>query len=87
MRISFKIIAGSKVFAISKLDEHSYRLKIKSPPIDGKANKEIVEYFSKAFKIAKSNVKIISGLYSKNKIIDIPIDEKTWDNFIQVNNV
>ncbi len=87
MRIKLHVCAGSKTFNIQPLDNGSYKLKIKSPPIDGKANKEIVQYFAKVFKIAKSDIKIIVGQYSKNKIIDIPIDENVWENFIQSQNI
>lgn len=33
-------------------------VRIKSPPVDGKANKELIEILAKLFAVAKSQVKI-----------------------------
>ncbi len=48
---------------------HAERLKIKitAPPIDGKANAEIIKFLSKLFKVAKSQVQLMSGETSREK--------------------
>jgi len=43
------------------------KIKIKSPPVEGKANDEIVRFFSEVFHIAKNKVEILSGDKSKQK--------------------
>ena len=45
------------------------KVKLTSPPVEGKANKELIEVLAKGFKIAKKNVEIISGQSSKNKVV------------------
>ncbi len=45
------------------------KIKLTSPPVEGKANKELIEILAKEFGIHKNDVKIISGRRSKNKII------------------
>jgi uncharacterized protein (TIGR00251 family) len=47
------------------------KIKLSSPPVDGKANKELIKILSKSFKIAKSDIEIISGETSKSKRIRI----------------
>ncbi|MBN2154457.1 MAG: YggU family protein [Candidatus Lokiarchaeota archaeon] len=42
---------------------------IKSPPVKGKANKELLIYLSSVFKLSKTQLSIISGHKSKNKTI------------------
>lgn len=49
-------------------DRKAFRLRVKEPPIKDKANKEIIKFFKKSF---KKDVKIISGLKSKEKKIKI----------------
>ncbi len=52
------------------------KIKITTPPVDGKANKGLIEFLSKTFKIPKTSIKIIKGETSKEKTILF----KTSDN-------
>jgi len=45
------------------------KVKLTSPPVEGKANKELVEMLAKEFGVPKKNIEIISGLSSRNKIV------------------
>ena len=45
------------------------KIKLTSPPVEGKANKELIEILAKGFSIAKKDVEIISGQSSKNKVV------------------
>lgn len=47
------------------------KVKLTSPPVEGKANKELIEMLAKEFNITKNNVEIISGKMSKNKIVKL----------------
>ncbi len=53
--------------------EHNGKLKIKisSPPVDGSANKELINFFSKKFKISKSKINIKMGEKGRDKTIFI----------------
>ncbi len=45
------------------------RVRIKAAPVDGKANKELLETLADEFGIPKSRVSFVSGETSKNKRI------------------
>ncbi len=45
------------------------KVKIRCAPVDGKANKELIETLAKAFEIPKSSVQFKSGETSKTKRI------------------
>ncbi len=52
------------------------KVRIKSAPVDGKANKELVETLAKAFGISKSAVAIAAGETSKTKRVELKgVDE------------
>jgi uncharacterized protein (TIGR00251 family) len=53
------------------IGQHDGRLKIKihAPPVDGKANQEIVEFLSDFLKISKSQISVAKGLLSRKKNI------------------
>ena len=43
------------------------KLRLTTPPVDGKANKAVVSFLAKLFKIPKSAIIIKSGLQSRSK--------------------
>lgn len=45
------------------------KVKLISPPVEGKANKELIEILAKEFGVHKKNIEIISGQSSKNKMV------------------
>ncbi len=47
------------------------KVYLNAPPVDGKANLELIALFSKKLRIPKSNITIISGDKGKNKRIEI----------------
>ncbi|MGC1392932.1 MAG: DUF167 domain-containing protein [Coleofasciculaceae cyanobacterium] len=46
-------------------------IHLKSPPVDGKANKELIELLAKKFDVSKSQIRIKSGLSARNKLVEI----------------
>lgn len=52
-------------------DGNNLIVGLKSTPEHGKANQELIKKLAKHFCVDKSEVKIISGLNSKNKVVEI----------------
>jgi uncharacterized protein len=71
MKLFIKIKPNSKQSKIEQLDNKNYIIWIKEPPIENKANLELIKALSKHLKIPKSNIKIVKGIKSKNKVIEI----------------
>ncbi len=65
--------------------EHNGMLKVKiaSPAVDGKANKELIKFLSKYFKIKKNQIVIRSGETSRRKLLELP-DEIDLKEFIRL---
>ena len=66
--LNIKISPNASKNEIIKSDE-GVKLKITAQPIDGKANKAVIEYLSKNFKIPKTSFEIIRGETSKEKTV------------------
>ena len=49
----------------------SLKIKLTAPPVDGAANKQLVEVLAKEFRVKKSAITIVRGETSKNKIVYI----------------
>jgi len=47
------------------------KIRIAAPPVDNAANKACIEFLAKIFGVAKSQVEILSGETSRNKLIRI----------------
>ena len=47
------------------------KIKVAAPPVDGKANKELIKVLAEYFDVSKNKVSIISGDKSRNKVIEI----------------
>ena len=71
MKFSVKVKTGSKKPHVEKMAENSYNVFVSELPYEGKANEAVVKVLADYFGIAKSKIKIISGLKSKQKIIEI----------------
>ncbi len=68
--ITFKILPNSSRNEFVKNGDE-IKVKITAQPIDGKANKCLIEFLSKTFKVPKSYFEIIRGETSKEKTISI----------------
>lgn len=66
--ISLRISPNASKNEIIKTGEE-IKVKITAQPIDGKANKALLEFLSKNFKIPKSLIEIIKGETSKDKTV------------------
>ena len=53
--------------AIAEIMGEQLKIRITAPPVDGKANKHLKTYLSKLFKVAKTDVEILSGDTGRNK--------------------
>lgn len=74
-QIKIKLLPRSSINQIVETDETGeIKIKIKSPPVDGEANKELIKFLSKEWDIPKSHIKIIKGEKSKHKLIELEVD-------------
>ncbi|MEQ8464510.1 DUF167 domain-containing protein [Coleofasciculus sp. E1-EBD-02] len=74
MKKSVKVKPNSKTQSIEEMADGTLKVNLKSPPVDGKANKELIELLAEKFNVTKSQVQIKSGLSSKIKLIEIVED-------------
>ena len=70
--IQVKVKANARHSSFEKMEEGHWLAQVKSPPVDGKANKEVLALVARHFKVKKSAVVLKSGERSSNKRILIP---------------
>lgn len=52
-------------------EDGSLTIYLKAPPVDGKANEELINTLAKKYDVPKSNVTIKSGLSARQKLVEI----------------
>jgi len=72
--------AASKNAFCEIYGEDAIKIRIKAPAVEGAANKELVKFLSKSFKIPKRDIVFKSGQTSKVKVVSFPLTEafETW---------
>jgi len=56
-----------------KVDGNKILVGLRSRPVKGKANLELIKKLARYFKVSSSQVRIISGLKSRRKTVEITI--------------
>ena len=70
MKIKVKVFTrSSREEVVQQAD--GYMVRVKAAPQDGKANDAVVRLLARHFGVARSAVRIASGLTVRNKIIEI----------------
>ena len=73
MQLQVKVVARAKK-NFCKQEGPALKVYLTAPALDGKANKALVGFLAGHFGVAKSRIKIIKGLKSRNKTIIINDD-------------
>ena len=69
--ISVKVIPKSSRQEIEEQADGVFKARLHSAPDKGRANEELIGLLAEKFAVAKSQVTIIQGLTSKNKLVKI----------------
>ena len=69
--IQIKVKPNSRTSLLEQNEGGTWLAQIKSPPVDGKANEELIGLVAKHFGCRKSEVSIKSGGSSRIKLIQI----------------
>ena len=84
MKASVSVQANAKKNETVEYRDQKLKVRIKASPIENKANLELISFFSEILGIAKSNIAVISGKTSKNKVLEIEnLDLNRFNEIIQ----
>ena len=69
--IQVKVKPNARVSVLEEGEDGVWQAQLKSPPVDGKANRELVELIAEHFGCAKSAVSIKRGASGRMKLVKI----------------
>ena len=76
--IRVRVLPRTSKNQIVGIDGGVFKVKLTAPPVEGKANKALVQFLAKKLGLPKRDIEIVSGEHSREKSIRInglPVDE------------
>jgi uncharacterized protein len=73
-RRSIKVKPNAKHQKLEEHEDGSLTAYLKSSPVAGKANAELIQLLAERFAVPKSGIRIKLGQASKNKVVEIDTD-------------
>jgi len=71
--ITFAVRVQPRASQTEIVGSHDGALKVRlaAPPVDGKANEELIRFLAKLFETSRQQISILSGPTSKNKLVRV----------------
>ena len=69
--VQVKVTARARESSLTQLPDGTWAAKLKSPPVDGKANAELIALVAEQFRCGKAAVSIKSGAGGRTKLVRI----------------
>jgi uncharacterized protein (TIGR00251 family) len=76
MLLRIKVKPNSKTDEIIREADGSLKVKIRAQPVEGKANKYLLEYLGKVLGLPKSKINLLKGESSSFKTVEIDATEE-----------
>jgi uncharacterized protein (TIGR00251 family) len=70
-RVTVKVHPRARRSGLAGRVGEAWKLSLAAPPVDGKANDECVRFFAEFAGVARSRVRIVTGLTSRLKVVEI----------------
>ena len=73
MLVSVRVKPNSKQPRVDSTPDGTLTAYLKSPPVEGKANQELIARLAAHYGVPKSRVRIKSGLASRTKRVEVDV--------------
>ncbi|HMT01327.1 MAG TPA: DUF167 domain-containing protein [Candidatus Absconditabacterales bacterium] len=84
--VNIEIITGAKTesqyYEKDIFGAEFLKLKLRAKPINGEANKALLEKIATLFSARKSDIKILQGHQSRKKVLQIPISDSDFSAIV-----
>ena len=69
--LQVKVKPRSRTSSLEQLPDGTWTARLKSPPVDGKANAELIELVAERFRCGKASVTIKAGAGGRLKLVKV----------------
>ncbi len=71
MKFTVHVKANARKNEVALQEDGTLLVRVMAPPVEGKANKKVIEQLAAFFQKPKSSISIVSGKTGKFKIVEI----------------
>lgn len=65
------VTRASRTELAAVLEDGTLRIRLNAPPVDGKANRALIDFLASIFHVRTSDIEIVAGEHSRKKIVTI----------------
>ena len=73
MILQVKVKPNARTSELVQAEDGTWSARLKSPPVEGKANEELVALVARRFKCAKAAVSIKAGFSGRTKLVKVDV--------------
>lgn len=71
IKLQIRVKPNARKESLEKLEDGSYRVSVKAPAVEGKANAAVVAFLAKHFSVPRSKVRIVRGEKGRYKLVEV----------------
>jgi len=71
VKITVHVVPRASRTALAGLHDDALRIRLAAPPVDGKANRTLIEFVAKTLKVPRSQVQLLAGDTSRRKYLHV----------------
>lgn len=69
VRIRLRVQPRARRTEVAGLHGEAVKLRIQAPPVDGKANEEVVRFLAQRLGVPRSQLELVAGLSGRSKVV------------------
>jgi uncharacterized protein (TIGR00251 family) len=74
-RLKLRVAPGAKSSGWSgELPDGRWKVKIAAPPIEGRANEELVRFIADSLELPRRSVRLAHGAGGRDKVVEVDLD-------------
>lgn len=62
---------ANKTEIVGLQEDGTIKIRLKSPPIEGQANEELIKFLAEFFRVTAKDIEIVAGLDNRRKLISV----------------
>lgn len=70
-RLEVRVVPGAKSTAVERMEDGSWKVRLRARPVEGQANAALGEELRKWLGVSRSAIRIVRGETSRRKIVEI----------------
>ena len=73
MRLEIRVVPGAKRTRLLSEDGSRLRISVAAPPVENKANAELIRFLAELYSIPRSKIRIVRGARGRTKLVELAI--------------